>query len=930
MKRLLRLLALVLAQTARAGNECDIEFAINERLAVPPMGSAASNSQIVSVVPYDSSGTGGGLRVCWADSSAKDVLGIDWQTPPAGVTCETADTVWAANERVDLPMDVLSANTEYWYRVQCDKPDPHPAGMVQWTNRPVYSFKTLPAAGADTDFSFTLLGDTHFFAEWANVGTVGGGCGAAEPHGVPGATQWRNYQLGIARIIKEKALFHVDLGDTYMTDTAQTATCGKSIFTDPPDGLPAQDYDGFLYNQVAGWPTRNDAGTVKRGIQTAAVDANVRVNADYHVFRTSKEFQPFLSRTPMVFAWGNHDNPRTTGFSNNIGSCERWNDDGQGSPVKREEHMGAAWRALTYNPNTYYPNLEADCDNPVPVGSCDNDGYYYTFRSGLAQFWVLNPFAEAGDGGTSTSLPFDLSGRFPELPGDWSLGQIQYQWFAATFAASTAKWKFIALHHLPGGHGGGAKDPGFSTACYFYGRGGGLATYDRWCDTDGDTVAGPVDDPGEGGKRCEIDNSTATGWSQAEDTRPAGWTAIYGACPSTVVCRPTPYARRTGPMAGHALYGQPAIHALILANQDAGGSTFFLQGHDHLTSMGCKVDATGCSEIWHILATQPTNSDDGGEIEPQWENQTLFGSYEDYNGDTIPDYRTEGAPYGTPTDKYAGTIRAAGTGIRGILKVNVSNEGVSFDHLVTDEFDFPALTGQTFLSLKVPSVALNETDFDGAAAADLESKQTVVPALVGQIDCDDVSAPLEGSQSCRWFTTINTTTAIADAAWADTTALRVMDFLWRPTSDIDANVQAGFAGFRDDVANVSQLQINYLNNQLFLVSDDQGTSAGPVTFTNNVTYKVRLSFLGTNDTAEVWIDACGTVTCDSKANGADQVAWGTGGTFHLTVDGPAVNAETDGYIFRASNTQDPVFFVDAVGVCDFNPGTSFKCGDNWE
>jgi len=85
---------------------------------------------------------------------------------------------------------------------------------------------------------------------------------------------------------------------------------------------------------------------------------------------------------------------------------------------------------------------------------------YYAFTWGDALFVVLNVFTY-----TPTCHLLD---SYPGLPDDWALGDAQLAWLQTTLAGSSARWKFLLIHHPVGGNAGDASDSA-------YGRGGGRA-----------------------------------------------------------------------------------------------------------------------------------------------------------------------------------------------------------------------------------------------------------------------------------------------------------------------------------------------------------------------------------------------------------------------------------------------------------------------
>jgi len=97
----------------------------------------------------------------------------------------------------------------------------------------------------------------------------------------------------------------------------------------------------------------------------------------------------------------------------------------------------------------YYPNPVPDGfftgnEDEVPFVGQRED--YYAWHWGDALFVVLDPF-------WYTAVKPHGGG---EAPGsndnwDWTLGKLQYDWLAATLAASTARYKFVFSHQVTGG-----------------------------------------------------------------------------------------------------------------------------------------------------------------------------------------------------------------------------------------------------------------------------------------------------------------------------------------------------------------------------------------------------------------------------------------------------------------------------------------------
>ncbi|HZU87214.1 MAG TPA: metallophosphoesterase [Anaerolineaceae bacterium] len=94
----------------------------------------------------------------------------------------------------------------------------------------------------------------------------------------------------------------------------------------------------------------------------------------------------------------------------------------------------------------YYPNPEP---NNFYAGSSTFDPYlgdirdgYYAWTWGDALFIVLDPFWYT----SQKPQPDD-----PNNNWNWTLGKEQYDWLKSTLENSTAKFKFVFIHHLVGG-----------------------------------------------------------------------------------------------------------------------------------------------------------------------------------------------------------------------------------------------------------------------------------------------------------------------------------------------------------------------------------------------------------------------------------------------------------------------------------------------
>lgn len=144
---------------------------------------------------------------------------------------------------------------------------------------------------------------------------------------------------------------------------------------------------------------------------------------------------------PYYFVQGNHDGEY--GFYND-GTSQSW----------------AVWSNLMRK--KYFPMPEPD---GFYSGNTEKDvfaGYlqdYYSWNWGNALFIVLDPFWYTMSNGQ-------------QEPWNRTLGATQYNWLKNTLEKSTAKFKFIFIHHLVGGFDVDGKARGGAEAAKFYEWGG--------------------------------------------------------------------------------------------------------------------------------------------------------------------------------------------------------------------------------------------------------------------------------------------------------------------------------------------------------------------------------------------------------------------------------------------------------------------------
>ena len=276
---------------------------------------------------------------------------------------ETDNYTAVGGQPHEIVIEGLEPNTQYYYRMQYHAPGD---AMNDWVNRNEYSFWTQRDPGST--FTFTIISDSH--ANYSNAQT----------------------QQAAANVIADQPDFHLDLGDTFMTDGDTNQT---------------------------------------------------QVNQEYLAQRGPLFLGGIGHSTPIFLASGNHENEEgwnldDTPFSIALGSIQARK---AYYPTPIDEGPGGF-----YSGNT---DLLTAIDEATYGDEYRED--YYAWTWGDALFVVFDPFqytmqnpygASAGEGSDDPAT------------GDrwnWTLGQQQYDWLKQTLENSNAKYKFLFAHHMLGG-----------------------------------------------------------------------------------------------------------------------------------------------------------------------------------------------------------------------------------------------------------------------------------------------------------------------------------------------------------------------------------------------------------------------------------------------------------------------------------------------
>ncbi|MFN2253564.1 MAG: InlB B-repeat-containing protein, partial [Candidatus Promineifilaceae bacterium] len=282
----------------------------------------------------------------------------EYGTSTGGPYTSTALHTATGGQPDEVVLTGLSPNTRYYYRMRYHAPG---EGSSDWITRDEHTFHTQRAEGET--FTFTIISDSH-------------------------AMYNTQYQTAIGYIAEDLPDFHMDLGDTFMTDNATSQTT---------------------------------------------------VNNAYLAQREPLYMDAIGHSSPIFLASGNHENE------------EGWNLDDDFSialasikarkayfptPVTDGFYTGNEDPLPAINAGTYGDQLRED---------------YYAWEWGDALFVVFDPFqyTMANPYGATAGESSDDPATGDRW--NWSLGQDQYYWLKETLENSDAKYKFMFAHHMLGG-----------------------------------------------------------------------------------------------------------------------------------------------------------------------------------------------------------------------------------------------------------------------------------------------------------------------------------------------------------------------------------------------------------------------------------------------------------------------------------------------
>ena len=242
-----------------------------------------------------------------------------------------------------------------------------------------------------TDTFYNARGERSFHTARPRGGTFSFTV-TADPHLDVNTDQqllWRAMQ----NISMDNPDIHIDLGDIFMTD--------KLSVTDGT-GIPAIWYG-------------NAAPTLQRVIDRGILFRN--------------QFERCCHSIPFFFTLGNHE--AEYGYLFNAATDKQNNIPAWDLRTRKAFYP-------TPVPDTFYTGNGTPKDYTGGTLGLLED--YYAFEWGDALFITLDPFWN-----TTTN---------PNTSGDawsWTLGQVQYNWLRDTLKNSSAKYKFVFMHHIVGG-----------------------------------------------------------------------------------------------------------------------------------------------------------------------------------------------------------------------------------------------------------------------------------------------------------------------------------------------------------------------------------------------------------------------------------------------------------------------------------------------
>ena len=251
---------------------------------VRPVMASAFNGNVILGAPTTSSIS---LKLLSSDQSG--VVSIEYGTQPGNYSGRTTAASLLAGEPLLMTLEGLTANTAYYYRVNFQ---PVSAALGVGTE---YSFHTARPVG--NTFTFTLQADSHLDEN----------------------SSLDQYHNTLANVLADKADFHIDLGDTFMTEKHtqaliatvlmapdQTTVNNRYIYERTHFGLFAHSVPLYLVNGnhdgELGWLTNGTAQVLP--VWASQARQSYFVNPKPGPFYGGDPYlEPFIGERSSWYSW---------------------------------------------------------------------------------------------------------------------------------------------------------------------------------------------------------------------------------------------------------------------------------------------------------------------------------------------------------------------------------------------------------------------------------------------------------------------------------------------------------------------------------------------------------------------------------------------------------------------------------------------------
>jgi phosphodiesterase/alkaline phosphatase D-like protein len=333
------LVALCLLLTAGLGPQ--LRAATISFSGVEQLGKPTDTSITINVVPQ-------------ADAN----IYYQYGTTSGAYTKQTTSGMATANQPYEVVISGLQPDTKYYYRMQyAATSDPG-----NWVTRNEYTFHTQRAVGST--FKFTVTSDSH-------------------------ATFNTAHQNAMINSANDQPDFHLDLGDTFYTDskTSQSA-----------------------------------------------------VDSTYLAYRNTLYMGRIGPSVPIFLSSGNHENE------------EGWNLNDTPFSIALGSIQARKWYFPTPIPDGFYSgntDILAAIDAATYGDQHRED--YYAWTWGDALFVVIDPFQYTMNLPYSPTAGEGSDDSVTGDQWTWTLGAQQFNWFKQTIQNSNAKYKFVFSHQMLGG-----------------------------------------------------------------------------------------------------------------------------------------------------------------------------------------------------------------------------------------------------------------------------------------------------------------------------------------------------------------------------------------------------------------------------------------------------------------------------------------------